>query len=108
MYRVLMRIIQSENGITQEEEARRVATAFEFWSKNGKKYNRLVEKLKKNKGTIETRLKYLAFWVKFQLICEGKEITDDNLIPIDVEGAEKFIEKANSIINEINKKKELP
>ncbi|MDE7082886.1 MAG: hypothetical protein K2O89_04195 [Clostridia bacterium] len=101
MYRLLIRKIRRDETVSDEEKATRCVNVMDFWIKNGKKYRKILKNLEKDDdGSVEDYFRYLGYWLKFKLLCEGKEINLGNALPFDLEELNEFIASVKLLANE--------
>ena len=94
-----------DDTITEEEKTRRRLNAIIFWAEEGKKFNKLVQKIKKEKcASVENYFRYLGYCFKFKLLCEGKELSCENALTFvdEEENLKFFMSQLNELIKERN------
>lgn len=91
MYFWLIGKIREDKTLTEDEKVRRCANVMEFWVAEGKKFETLKKELVKDGAlVIEKCCRYFEYWHKFKLLCEGKELSVENLSKINLDEVFKF------------------
>lgn len=91
MYELLIKKLDEDNTLTKLEFARRYANVLAFWSFEGEKFERLREELVKDNALVMGNCcQYFEYWHKFKLLCEGKELSAENVSNMDLDEVFKF------------------
>ncbi len=100
MVALIIQRLEQDNTLTREEFSRRCVNIVEFWEAEGKKFKTLKKELVKDDAlVIEKCCRYFEYWHKFKLLCEGKELSVENLSNINLYEVFEF---RDSVLRNIN------
>ena len=92
MLKYFIQLVEQDSTISEEEKEERKWKLFDYWITIRKKLRRLLKKLQKeSKRSLEYEVKYFCYWIHLKLICEGEDVSVENILGCDLIEVKDFI-----------------